>query len=67
MTDYPMKYRDALIGRMIAAGAKDVSDAEIERTLGPCVCGPALVQWAKSLRADGHLVVDDIFRRPMSL
>jgi len=51
------KYGNAVIGRMVAEGAKDASDAEIERTLGPCVCGPWLVILAKVMRNRGLLLL----------
>ena len=46
---------EAVIGRMIAEKAADISDAEIERTLGPCVCGDWLVTVAKVMRVRGAL------------
>ncbi len=51
-------YGDQLLGRMIADGARDTSDAEIERTLAGCVCGPMLVALAKEMRSRGLLVLD---------
>lgn len=42
-------------GRMTAENAVDLSDAEIERTLAPCVCGGMLVRVAKELRTEGLL------------
>lgn len=52
------KYGEQLLGRMIADGARDTSDAEIERTLAGCVCGPMLVALAKEMRARDLLVLD---------
>lgn len=52
------QYGDQLLGRMIADGARDTSDAEIERTLAGCVCGPMLVALAKQMRSRGLLVLD---------
>lgn len=46
---------EAILGRMIVEGARSLSDAEIERTLSPCVCGPRLVEAAKRLRDRGRL------------
>ncbi|KVQ85548.1 hypothetical protein KTE60_22465 [Burkholderia multivorans] len=53
---------DALIGRMIAEMATDTSDAEIERTLRPCVCGDWLVTLAKIMRDRGALTNDMLGR-----
>lgn len=53
--EYAKRYGDALLGRMQAEDAKDTSDAEIERTLAPCVCGPMLVTLAQEMRALGML------------
>lgn len=52
---YGAKYLDAIAGRMVAESATDASDAEIERTLRPCVCGDMLVEVAKHLRDQGLL------------
>jgi hypothetical protein len=49
------QYGEQLLGRMIADGARDTSDAEIERTLAGCVCGPMLVLLAKEMRERGLL------------
>lgn len=54
------KYRDAIIGRMSACNARDLSDQEIERTLGPCVCGDWLVPCAQLLRDAGKLAYSDL-------
>lgn len=51
-------YGEQLLGRMIAEGARDTSDAEIDRTLSGCVCGPMLVVLAKEMRRRGLLVLD---------
>ncbi len=51
-------YGGQLVGRMIADGARDTSDAEIERTLSGCVCGPMLVALALEMRRRGLLVLD---------
>lgn len=50
---------DAIAGRMLAEGATiaDLSDAEIERTLRPCVAGERLVEMAKTLRDEGDLEI----------
>lgn len=50
-------YGEQLLGRMIADGARDTSDAEIDRTLSGCVCGPMLVVLAKEMRRRGLLVL----------
>jgi len=52
------QYGEQLLGRMVADGARDTSDAEIERTLAGCVCGPMLVVLAKEMRRRGLLVLD---------
>jgi hypothetical protein len=49
------RWGDAIVGRMVAENAADLSDAEIERTLGPCVCGPRLIVAAKAMRDAGTL------------
>lgn len=49
------RYGEALKGVMIAGQAKDATNAEIERTLGGCVCGPMLVLLAKEMRERGLL------------
>lgn len=36
----------AIVGRMTVEHAADLSDAEIERTLASCVCGPKLIRLA---------------------
>lgn len=53
------KYGEAVIGRMIAYSAKDTSDAEIERTLAPCVCGNWLVTLARVMRDRNILVLSE--------
>lgn len=50
-----LRWRDAIIGRLIVEGAQDASDSELERCLSPCVCGPALIEAAKRLRDTGNL------------
>lgn len=52
---YGSKYLEVITGRMVAEKAMDTSDAEIERTLRPCVCGDMLVPVAKHLRDSGAL------------
>ena len=47
------KYGELIRGRLKAEGIVDTSDAELERALGPCVCGHWLVPVAKQLRDDG--------------
>ena len=54
-TDGDRRYLSAIAGRMVADNAVDTSDAEIERTLGPCVLGPNLIPMAKRLRDSGEL------------
>lgn len=51
------RYRKAVICRMTAEGATDTSDAEIERTLSPCVSGEMAIAVAKHMRARGLLVI----------
>src|SRR4051812_39252748 len=48
---------DAILGRTIAMHANNTSDAEIIRTLAPCVCGAWLITLAKEMRARGLLVL----------
>ncbi len=55
---YAKQWGCAIAGRMQVEGAKDTSDAEIERTLSPCVCGPRLVEVAKYMRDAGTLDID---------
>jgi hypothetical protein len=55
LASYGAKYLYAIVGRMLAESAVDTSDAEIERTLKPCVCGDMLVPVAKHLRDSGAL------------
>lgn len=57
---YIRKYGSAIIGRMIADGAADTSDAEIERTLGPCVCGQMLIVIATEMRRRGVLTLIEL-------
>ena len=45
----------AVIGRLIVEDARDLSDAELERALSPCVGGHALVKTAKLMRDQGML------------
>jgi hypothetical protein len=54
---------DKIRGRMIEEGMRDASDAEIERVLGPCVCGAWLVTVAKVMRSRGMLGADVIGHR----
>lgn len=49
------RYGEALKGVMIANSATSTGDAEIERTLAGCVCGPMLVLLAKEMRERGLL------------
>lgn len=55
VSGYAKKYADAIWGRLIADNAVDLSDAEFERCLRPCVCGDMLVTTAKELREAGLL------------
>lgn len=55
-----VKWLDPIRGRMTADNAADLSDAEIERTLGPCVCGPRLVVAARLARDNGTLRYADL-------
>ena len=50
---YGEKYGELIRGRLKAEGIVDTCDAELERALGPCVCGHWLVPVAKKLRDDG--------------
>ena len=52
---YIAKYGDDVIGRMVADGARNTSDDEINRTLSPCVCGPMLIAIAHEMRSRGIL------------
>lgn len=49
------EHTEAIIGRLIADHAKDLSDAELERILSPTVGGPALTKMAQHLRDTGAL------------
>ena len=53
-------YRGKIIGRMVAAGATDVSSAEVERCLAPCVCGVFLIGAAHTLWILGRLTDQDV-------
>jgi hypothetical protein len=44
------RYGPAIRARMAAEGAKDWSDAEIERCLAGCVSGQKLIRLAKEMR-----------------
>ena len=45
----------AIVGRLNAEMARDLSDAELERCLLPCVMGRKLVPLAKQMRDAGEL------------
>ena len=53
-------YRGKIIGRMVAEGAQDVSSAEVERCLAPCVCGVFLIGAAHTLWILGRLTDQDV-------
>lgn len=56
--------RGAIVARMRAEGATSADDAEIARTLAPCVCGSLLIETAKLLRDGGQLSDADIAATP---
>lgn len=54
------RLRMAIISRMHAEEATSVDDAEIVRTLAPCVCGSMLIEAATLLRDGGQLSAADL-------
>lgn len=56
------KWKDQIVGKMAAEGAKNLSDAEIERILGETVGAGKLIENAKRLRDKGKLTFEDIQR-----
>ncbi len=44
------QYGDLIEARLQIENAKDWSDAELERCLGPCVCGSQMVKIARVMR-----------------
>ena len=54
------KLKSALISRMISENIKGLSDAEVERTLMPCVLGWRLVPIARKMIDAGLLTVDEV-------
>lgn len=52
------RWLDPILGRMVVEHAKDVSDAEITRTLAGCVLGPKLIEAAKIMREGGMLTLE---------
>ncbi len=55
-----MIFRDRIIGKLLAEKAHDLSNAEFERILRPCVAGNLCVVAARRLRDSGRLVSRDI-------
>lgn len=51
-------WSEAIWGRLTAERVTSLSDVDLEASLGPCVCGPRLVEWAKALRDGGALYMD---------
>jgi len=45
----------AVVARLVVECARDLSDAELERVLSPCVGGQALVRAAKVMRDEQML------------
>jgi len=51
--------KSKLISRLLAENIKDLSDAELQRTLEGC-CHPGLIGIAKGMRDAGELTTDFI-------
>jgi hypothetical protein len=49
------QFIDDMVGRLVADQVQEFSDAEFERSLGPCIAGAQLVSAAKKLRDVGVL------------
>jgi len=58
------RFINSMLGRLVADQVKDLSDAELERSLDPCIAGPQLLTTAKNLRDMGVLqrLVDHMAR-----
>jgi hypothetical protein len=54
------KQGPAILGRMVTESASDIGDAELTRTLAPCVAGPWLVRIATAARDAGLFELDDL-------
>lgn len=52
--------RTAIIGRMVADGATEVTHQSITAHLAPCVCGPKLITLALCLMSSGNLSAADL-------
>lgn len=52
-----MRYLEDIKSKLIVEDAINLSDKEIQRCLGDCVCGHWLVPMAKKYREDGLLVL----------
>lgn len=50
-------YAPQIRSRLLAEGARNTSDAELERCLLPCVLGKRLLIVAKYLREEGELAM----------
>ena len=55
-----MKYLQDIKMKLIVEMAANLSDAEINRILTPCVCGHWLVPLAKDYRDNGILIFEDL-------
>lgn len=53
-------YRDMVAARIFIKGAKDLSDAEIERSLKGCVGETKITSLAKIMRDEGDLTIAHI-------
>jgi hypothetical protein len=47
---------DASLGVLHSHLAIDLSDSELDRLLGPCVCGPQLITIMKNWRNQGNVI-----------
>lgn len=54
------KQGPATLARMVTESASDIGDAELTRTLAPCVAGPWLVRIATAARDAGLFELDDL-------
>lgn len=56
------RYGEGIRGVLSARGVNELSDAELERALGPCIAGPTLVQVARQMRDAGLLTAEQVQR-----
>jgi hypothetical protein len=60
LAGYFTKYRDGIVGKLAAERIGSLSDAEIDRALGPCVCGDFLTACTKHARDAGSLQFSEV-------